>query len=383
MKISYKTNKFEKICKDFSASQKAYGKQIAIPPGETIKDELEFLGMNQKEFSKRLGLAEKTVSQIINGIAPITYETSIKLENVLGIPASTWNNLESQYRVILARIEEEEKKEEEWKICQKFPYKEIMKNGWIKNTKDNSEIIKELKTFFGVASLNLINSVEEKVFDYYNKLTSSALFKKNIDKEICEYSMATWIRKGEIEASKISCNIFNKEVVQDKIIDMKKLSTENKKESIDKLKEICASSGIALVIIPHMSKTYVDGVSKWIGKDKALIILSNRGKKLDKFWFNFFHELAHLLKHSKKDLFINAKETSTLEIETEANNYAREILISSKDYNLIKKSAITEDTIKDYAKANQIHPSILVGRLQYEEIIPYNRFNSLKEDIVF
>lgn len=97
-----------------------YNDIIAIPPGETIKDELEFLGMNQKEFSKRLGLAEKTVSQIINGIAPITYETSIKLENVLGIPASTWNNLESQYRVILAKIEEEEKKEEEWKICQNF-----------------------------------------------------------------------------------------------------------------------------------------------------------------------------------------------------------------------------------------------------------------------
>lgn len=362
---------------------KIYNDIIAIPPGETIKDELDFLGMNQKEFSKRLGLAEKTVSQIINGIAPITYETSIKLENVLGIPASTWNNLESQYRVILARIEEEEKKEEEWKICQKFPYKEIMKNGWIRTTKDTSEIIKELKTFFGVASLNLINSVEEKVFTYYNKLTSSALFKKNLDKEICEYSMATWIRKGEIEASKISCELFSKELVQEKLTEMKKLSLENKKENIDKLKEISASCGIALVIIPHMSKTYVDGVSKWIGKDKALIILSNRGKKLDKFWFNFFHELAHLLKHSKKDLFINAKETSSLEIEEEANHYAREILISSKDYGLIKNSAISEDAIKDYAKQIQVHPSILIGRLQYEGIVPYTRFNSLKEDIVF
>lgn len=45
----------------------------------------------------------------------------------------------------------------------KFPYKEMMKNGWIKNTKETSEIIKELKIFFGVASLNLINSVKEKV----------------------------------------------------------------------------------------------------------------------------------------------------------------------------------------------------------------------------
>lgn len=38
MKISYKTNKFEKICKDFSASQKAYGKQIAIKLQQRINE---------------------------------------------------------------------------------------------------------------------------------------------------------------------------------------------------------------------------------------------------------------------------------------------------------------------------------------------------------
>ena len=368
---------------------KIFNNIVAVPPGETIKDELEFLKMSQVEFSKRMGISEKHISHLINGEVALTYDMAIKLESVLGIEASFWNNLESKYREVLARIEEEEKQEKEIEILNKMPVKELIKRGWINNTKDVKEQIKEVRSFFKIASLDYFKNVEEKLLLTYNSLKENKLgekpilFKKAIDKEICEYSMASWIRKAEIEAMEIETKEFSKERLEENIVKMKALTKENKEENIEKLKNLCSESGIALVILPHLPKTYVDGVCKWIGKDKVLIILSNRGKKLDKFWFNFFHELAHLLKHSKKDLFINAKETSSLEIEEEANNYAREILISSKDYGLIKNSAISEDAIKDYAKQIQVHPSILIGRLQYEGIIPYNKFNSLKEDIVF
>lgn len=360
---------------------KMYNNMIAIPPGETIKDELDFLNMSQKEFADRLGMAAKTVNQIINGIAPITYETAIKLENVLGIPSSTWNNLEAEYREILIKIADAEKKEEEWKICEKLPYKDMMKKFWIKESKDELEIINEMKSFFSVASLKLLNNVNG-VFNYYDKMTSSALFRKVNDKEICEYSMSAWIRKGEIEANKIETEVFSKEKLLDNITDMKKLSLENKKENIEKLKEICSKCGIVLVIIPHLKKIYVDGVSKWLSKDKALIILSNRGKKIDKFWFNFFHEIAHLLNHNKKDLFINAEETHELEIEKEANNYARDILISKEEFKNIKNLTLTKENILKLSKNLQIHPSIIVGRVQYEGLIKYSELNSLKEDII-
>lgn len=35
---------------------------IAIPPGETIKEQLSFRGMSQKEFAIRMGLTEKNFS---------------------------------------------------------------------------------------------------------------------------------------------------------------------------------------------------------------------------------------------------------------------------------------------------------------------------------
>ena len=164
---------------------------------------------------------------------------------------------------------------------------------------------------------------------------------------------------------------------------MKKLSTVNSSENIEQLKELCRMSGIALVIIPHLSKTYVYGVSKWIGKDKALIILSNKGKKLDTFWFNFFHELGHILKHGKKEIFINAEETKEIDLESEANSFAKNTLISVKEFKKITEMEKTKENIVKYAVEIGVHPSIIVGRLQYDKIIPYSsKLNNLKEDIV-
>lgn len=35
---------------------------VAIPPGETIREQLEDWGMNQKDFARRMGMSEKNKS---------------------------------------------------------------------------------------------------------------------------------------------------------------------------------------------------------------------------------------------------------------------------------------------------------------------------------
>lgn len=75
----------------------------AVPPGVTLKEVLDSKGLSQADLSLRTGLAEKTISQIVNGIAPITHETAEKLELTLGLPARFWNRRELSYRESLAR----------------------------------------------------------------------------------------------------------------------------------------------------------------------------------------------------------------------------------------------------------------------------------------
>jgi addiction module HigA family antidote len=76
----------------------------AVPPGETLKETLESLGMTQAELAQRTGRPKKTINEIIKGKATITPDTAIQLERALGVPASFWNNLERNYQETLALL---------------------------------------------------------------------------------------------------------------------------------------------------------------------------------------------------------------------------------------------------------------------------------------
>lgn len=74
-------------------NNKKYMCDIAIAPGESLKELLEEEGLTQAELAERMGRPKKTINEIINGKAEITADTAIQLEMVLGVPASFWLNL--------------------------------------------------------------------------------------------------------------------------------------------------------------------------------------------------------------------------------------------------------------------------------------------------
>jgi len=73
------------------------------PPGDSLKEMIEAIGMKRLDFSRYAGLALKTINEIVEGKQAITPEIAIHLEKALGAPASYWNNLEKNYREFLAR----------------------------------------------------------------------------------------------------------------------------------------------------------------------------------------------------------------------------------------------------------------------------------------
>lgn len=60
---------------------------IAIPPGATIKEQLEDRGMSQKEFASHMDMSEKHISRLVNGDVLLTPDMAHRLEMVLGLPA--------------------------------------------------------------------------------------------------------------------------------------------------------------------------------------------------------------------------------------------------------------------------------------------------------
>jgi len=84
----------------------AFEPDFLIAPGEILQEALEDLGMSQADLARRTGLTTKTVNQIVRGVAPITTETALLLERVLGTKARFWSNLETRYRERLAKREQ-------------------------------------------------------------------------------------------------------------------------------------------------------------------------------------------------------------------------------------------------------------------------------------
>ena len=98
------------------------------------------------------------------------------------------------------------------------------------------------------------------------------------------------------------------------------------------LQELCRKAGVKVVHTPCLPKAPLHGSTRWV-KGNPLIQLSNRLNSNDIFWFTFFHEAAHILKHNKKDVFVEGMEYSCdgKEKEAEANAFAEECLMSRKE----------------------------------------------------
>jgi HTH-type transcriptional regulator/antitoxin HigA len=340
--------------------KKTFQPDIAIHPGETLKEFLEKFDMTQTELAKRTGLTLKTVNEIVKGKNPITSETALKLASVFDTSAEFWNNLEKQYQETLARLELENNLEKEKQFLKNFScYKKLVKLGFVKKTKDIKEKIKNLLSFFGVSS-----------FDYIPEVQPIAFRKSKED--INEKALAAWLRIGEIEGKKAKTKKFNKKRLISKIPELKALSTKSPKKYGKKIKEILASCGIVVLYIPYFKNTSVYGATRWLTSDKALIQLSLLYKWEDIFWFSLFHEIGHIVKHGKRDQFLEFKDEAKIDNkkEDEADKFANKNLISEKELDKLKDPSLK--SIKKLAKEINIAPSIIAGRIAHKASIKGN-----------
>ena len=76
----------------------------AVAPGEYLEAWIEDQGLSQQRVAELLGSSRKQVNEIVNGRAPITSDTAMRLERVVGIPARPWLRYEAMYRADLAQI---------------------------------------------------------------------------------------------------------------------------------------------------------------------------------------------------------------------------------------------------------------------------------------
>ncbi|WP_308568660.1 HigA family addiction module antitoxin [uncultured Haemophilus sp.] len=353
-------------------SENQFYPDYAILPGEILEFELDSLEMSQKDLSDKTGISKKHINHIIAGKAPITPETAILLERVLGKPAHYWLNLEALYQEAVARIADKEKLERYAEWAKQFPNSMLQKLGFIEKHNEITKKVDSLLRFFAIGSPDDYQTVWGNLQVQYRQDNRT----KN-----CPYSSAAWLRAGEIEANKIHCQPYSEKEFKQALSEIRTLTrTTDPKIFIPKLKEICSSVGVAIVFVPCFPNTGISGATRWLSSDKAVIQLSLRYKTNDHLWFTFFHEAAHILLHGKKRIYLEFDgPNNNVEEENEANEFAQKQLIPRSVWGrLITQDQFTENIIKSIAEEIGIAEGIIVGQLQHHKHLAFSTLNHLK-----
>mgnify|MGYP000993997448 FL=1 len=80
----------------------------AVAPGEYLGEWIDEQDLSQQRVAELMGCSRKQVNEIVNGRAPVTSDTAIRLERLTGIPTDSWLRYEAAYRADVARIADQE-----------------------------------------------------------------------------------------------------------------------------------------------------------------------------------------------------------------------------------------------------------------------------------
>jgi addiction module HigA family antidote len=347
-------------------SRNEYHPVTVLPPGATLAETLETIGMSQADLARRADRPIKTINEIVQGKTEITADTAIQLERVLGVPAGLWQTLERNYRESLARARDRRELERYVGRLREIPVRAMEKLGWIPQERNAVEKLASVLAFFGVAS---VEALEGRAADA--RFRASHAFQSN------PIAVGAWLRKGNLEAQKITCASWDAACFTKALHEARLLSAAMPDDFDVRLSQLCDRAGVAVVYVPELPGTRLWGATRWVG-DKAIIQLSLRYRREDHFWFTFFHEAAHVLLHGKKGLFIETDDDGKDDKEQEANQFASDFLAPSKQlHEHFGEGFISAAAVRRFAEHAGVSAGIIVGRLQHEKLLPRTHLNGL------
>ncbi len=334
--------------------EKRYPIEMPDPIG-AIKFRMEQLGLTQQDIVPFLGSRSK-VSEVLNRKRPLTLSMMRSLHNGLDIPAEILlQEPGANFPGGIPGIN--------WA---RFPINEMAKRGWIEKKDDLKNRAEEIM-------LEMIDQAGGA------RIVLEACFKRSAgsreNSKMDSYALFAWCLRVLILAKKnILKNRFKKGYVKSETLrDIAKLSYFQNGPLL--AKEYLEKHGIHMIVVPHLPKTYLDGVAMLLEDGSPVIGLTIRYDRVDNFWFCLLHELAHVIKHlSPNDIFIDDLDLRGHEaekeddMEKEADKIAQTALIPQKTWE--KDSILIQASTKNVMALSEklkIHPAIIAGRIRFEK----------------
>lgn len=338
----------------------------ATHPGEILREELKERGIKQKDFANAIGVQASHLNEFIKGKRDLNNEFALKLEKHLGIPFEMWANLQKNYEIDCKAIEARASEQEE----------ALAYENQLASLLNLSALYKHLN----IEKNNVVQLMKQFPFNLLElpqmELQVAGLYKHSEKVQIDEKNMRTWLVINWHTISQTSIN--HSYTNGNALLAAKEIAkyANNSSLSIEKIREILNSFGIAYIHVPKLEKTPIDAYST-ISHQMPVITVTYRYNDLDKLAFDILHELCHIDRHLSEDgrsfISVEGVEYSNDPRELEANEFAREMLIPKEIWNQILKVGCKNlapisiaKTIGLEAKKRNISPSVAVARYKFE-----------------
>jgi HTH-type transcriptional regulator/antitoxin HigA len=323
-------------------------------PVAAIKFRIDQLGIGQKGLIPFIGSRSK-VSEVLSGKKSLSLAMMRALHKGLGIPAEILlQEPGADFPSELPQIE--------W---DRFPIKEMAQKGWLPVSPD------------------LKNKAEEQIRRMIERgggfrAVSSVLFRRGKsarqNQKMDRYALAAWcLRVLDLARNSGLKNKYKKgSLTEEALRDIARLSYFENGPSL--AKEYLNKLGIPMLVVPHLSRTYLDGAALSLPDGTPAVALTLRHDRIDNFWFCLLHELGHAARHLSgtneiiiDDLDLRGHETEIEDQkEREADRLAEEALIPK---GMVEKSFFaghaSASEVEAVAERLKIHPATVAGRIRF------------------
>jgi HTH-type transcriptional regulator/antitoxin HigA len=339
-----------------------------VAPGTHIRREMEARGWSQSDLAEILGRPIQAVNQILNGKKAITSITARGLEDATEIPAETWLNLESQYRLSLARRSDSAVTQRA-ELFSRAPVADMRRRGWVRDTRDIGKLKQDVLKFLRIKSLAdgpQLRFAARKATSY----------------ESVSPEQEAWCNRAfQIAERMLNIPKFSKKRFEASLGELRRLGESV--ETVGQIPDALRKLGIRFVIVEHLPRTKIDGATFWLGKTSPVVVLSLRYGRIDYFLFTLFHELSHV-RHQDvsidNDVMDGGDATTISDCEIRANKEAGTFLVPPDELARFvskKHGNLSKTDIVRFASTVGTHPGVVLGQLQHRGVVGWSACRDL------
>jgi len=339
-------------------------------PGDSILSLMHRRAVPATVLADRLGGEREILRGLVSGLRPIDERIAKIISETLGGTPRFWLQRQENYDQALDRAVSAIGPDERDGLLKKVPSPSPATRG----RPSGSNVAREIRVRLAFYNVNGIQAWKTR----YGQCIDATRFRTSDSFESEDGAVSLWLRAGELEAEIISTAPWDPAKLREGISSIRRLSLIRQPTRVlPKLRKALATVGVALVVHKAPRGCRASGASRFLSRDKAMLLLSMRHKSDDHFWFTLFHELGHLLLHGDQT-FIDEEGMPEDKFEAEANEFARRCIVPGDMERAFGQLPANRDSVIRFSVSLGVAPGLVVGQLQHRGIIGYERLNFLK-----